>query len=321
MLHTLAKRHPVGFVISLFLITALHGGSALADVRHVEIEPSAARADTQRVHGPHLVAFDPDAKARHRLVVYLSGTNGVATEATPIVDALARDGYHVISLDYPNGVQAAQFRVSRDPGVFDRYRQALVRGGKINDAVTIGTSDSIEARLGAVLRHLATVNARDGFDQYATPKGIVWEKLVLVGHSQGAGHAAFLAHDHSVAKVLIIAGPQDYLTALERPAPWLGAASKTPRKLFRALLHREDEYDVKLQIAANRALAQPPKARVVNFAAETPVALPAPAILVSERPLDETQRAARTRDPKAAPAHVSLVQAPYAPVWLYLLAN
>ena len=97
--------------------------------------------------------------------------------------------------------------------------------------------------------------------------------------------------------------------------------SKTPHKLFRALLHRDDEFDVKLQIAANRALSKTPEARVVSFDSEPPTEVPAPAILVSERPLDDAQRAARTRDPTATPTHGSLDEAPHAPVWLYLLAH
>lgn len=284
-----------------------------AEVEHVELDPSALNPQASKVHGPHLALRDPSAPARHQLVVYLPGTNGSAAGATDILDALARAGYHALALDYLNTVAAAKFRESQDVHAFDRYRRALIHGGVVDETLTVAAESGIEARIVAAVRHLAAERGKEGWGEFGAKQGIAWDKLILIGHSQGAGHAAYLAHEHKVAKVLAVAGPQDYLTGLGRPAAWLSAASLTPRDRYRALLHREDEYDVKLQIAAHRSLLGPKAPEPVSFKQEPPTQAVAPAILVSERPLAAPEG--------SKPAHGSLRQLSYADVWLYLLAH
>jgi len=210
---------------------------------------------------------------------------------------------------------AAKFRGSNDVHAFDAYRRAIVRGGSVDETLTVAADSSIEARIVAALRHLAAARGSEGWGEFSSKQGVVWDKLILIGHSQGAGHAAYLAHEHKVAKVLAVAGPQDYLTELARPAAWLSAPSRTPHDRYRALLHVQDEYDVKLQIAANRALHGAKPAEPVRFDREPPTQKQAPQILVSERPLAPSNGAAQGQ------AHGSLKQLPYAEVWLYLLAH
>lgn len=300
-----------GWVALWALLTA---AGARADVSHIELDPSTLNAQAPAVHGPHLALHDAAAPSQHRLVIYLPGTNGNAAAAADILDALAHAGYHALALDYPNTVVAAKLRGSKDAHAFDAYRRAIVHGGVVDETLTVAAASSIEARIVAAVQHIAAQRGNEGWREFSAKQGVSWDKLILIGHSQGAGHAAFLAHEHKVAKVLTVAGPQDYLTELGRPAVWLSAASITPRERYRALLHREDEYDVKLQIAANRALLGPKPPEPVSFNAEPPTQSQAPAILVSERPLAADAAGAKH-------AHGSLRQPQYAAVWLYLLSH
>jgi hypothetical protein len=294
---------------------------ARADVEHVEVDSAALNVRAPQIHGPHVALRDADATSRHRLVVFLPGTNGTASDAVPTLDALAREGYHALTLDYPNSVLSAQFRPSKDPRAFDTYRRAVVHGGKVDATLTVAADSSIEGRLTSALRYLATEHRSEGWGEFSNGQGVAWDKLILAGLSQGAGHAAFLAHEHKVAKVLAVSGPQDYLTELKRPARWASASSATPRDRYRALLHRADEYDVNLQLAVNRALVGPHAPEPVSFTAELPTTSKAPPILVSERPLDASDQARRAQHPDAAVAHASLARPAYAAVWLYLIAH
>jgi predicted esterase len=54
----------------------------------------------------------------------------------------------------------------------------------------------------------------ESWAQYlATPDSIDWSNIIVGGHSQGAGHAAYLAKFNSVNRVLLFSGPNDYSTA------------------------------------------------------------------------------------------------------------
>ncbi|MET0389980.1 MAG: hypothetical protein ABW321_28665 [Polyangiales bacterium] len=309
--------------LGLGVCLLLWAAGARAEVAHSEVDPTAANPEAPKIHGPHLTSRDPAAQARHQLVVFLPGTNGLATDAAPLLDVLAHDGYHAVSLDYTNTVLAASLRPSKDRAAFDNYRRSIVFGGQATEQLTVAPASSIASRISDLLQHLAKLRAAEGWSEFYDTKGnqgVVWQKLLLIGHSQGAGHAAFLAQQRRVAKVLLIAGPQDFSTVYQQPAPWLSAPSRTPRERFHALLHRDDAYDVKVQIAANQALLGS-TAAPVYFSDGLKEQATAPGIVVSERPLDPNEGGSADKDDKGKHAHVTLARVGYAAVWRYLLSH
>lgn len=318
------KRRYMQLSACLFYLLAAASNRALAEVERAQVAASGLDDRATTVHGPHLISRDPAAHARHQLVVFLPGTGGIATEATEFTDPLARQGYHVIALDYPNEVTAAVFRPAQDPHAFDAYRHALVLGGSFehqHEVWRITHANCIEARIAALLQHLAAQHPEDGWRDFYGTDGVIWDHLVLAGHSQGSGHAAFIAQQHRLAKVLVIAGPQDYLTALAQPAGWLSGASLTPRDRFRVLLHHDDEYDSSLQLKAARALLARRRAKPVTITDAAPSTAVAPQLVMSRRPLTPEELTERARQPKAPVAHRSLMRASYQAVWLYLLEH
>lgn len=83
-----------------------------------------------------------------------------------------------------------------------------------------------------------------------------WSRVVIGGHSQGAGMAAFLAKRVAVARVALWSGPSDYLPAAHGFAPWLSAASATPPERWYAMVHR-DEAGARTLLAAYAVLGVP----------------------------------------------------------------
>ena len=70
-----------------------------------------------------------------------------------------------------------------------------------------------------------------------------WSKIILAGHSQGAGHAAYIAMmlPVPVRRVLMFSGPEDYDSTSAKPTadvtgrspvPWLTQSSTTPLSSF-----------------------------------------------------------------------------------------
>lgn len=107
-----------------------------------------------------------------------------------------------------------------------RYEDAIV-GGQYGATTTrptneplwqeIDARDSISGRLGMLLKHLDDEYPIEGWGDYffiestnsssiPTP---IFEKITFIGHSQGAGHAAYLARTRAVHGAVLLSGPQD----------------------------------------------------------------------------------------------------------------
>ena len=68
--------------------------------------------------------------------------------------------------------------------------------------------------------------------------------------------AAFLAKNHTVARVMLWSGPSDYVLATHSVAPWLSAPSATPSDRWYGVVHR-DETGVGVLLAAYKTLGIP----------------------------------------------------------------
>lgn len=66
----------------------------------------------------------------------------------------------------------------------------------------------------------------------------LWQRTIVVGHSQGAGHALLLSQQRPLAGAVMIAGPAD-ATAGE-PAPWTRQPFQTPSSRRLMLVHAQD---------------------------------------------------------------------------------
>ena len=77
-------------------------------------------------------------------------------------------------------------------------------------------------------------------DSTSTTFTPIYSKIVVAGHSQGAGMAALLSKSFSFHRVLLLAGPEDkdYFTKLD--APWIAKPSSTPLERVFGLVHTDD---------------------------------------------------------------------------------
>jgi len=90
-----------------------------------------------------------------------------------------------------------------------------------NDAefwAPVDPRDSISGRLGLLLAKLDMEYPTEGWSTYYSaatgsyPDSLPmpnWSKIAFMGHSQGAGHAAFLAQTKVIAGAVMVSGPQD----------------------------------------------------------------------------------------------------------------
>lgn len=234
-------------IAALLLLT----GTSLSQTQPtvLRVDPSQTDPAIQTVHGPHIALYDSQAAPRHRLLLFLSGTHGKAEGSLTLDTAFTHWGFHAISLDYEDNVVAVTCAHSPDIACFDHYRQAIVTGAPVSDKISVDPANSILNRFDKLLLYLVKHDPAGGWGEFLADGKPVWSRIVVAGHSQGSGHAAYIGKLFDVDRVLMFSGPQDYLDDLHQPAPWQALKSATPPDRFFAFLNLQDPFNVQHQIA------------------------------------------------------------------------
>ncbi len=215
-------------------------------------QPEQTDPSIKSAKGPHLTVFDDRFEPNGLLLVSLAGTNCDSAYMLAFDGVAAREGYTALALDYPNTVLTTDCDTSPEDDPHTRFRQEIVTGQSVSDLVEVDQSNSIENRLEAALRHQVQADL-ERFSPFLDEDGPVWERIVLAGHSQGAGHAAYLAKTHPVQAALMLAGPQD-----SDEASWLHQPSATTPDRFYSFLHCQDDFGSQHQLQLSRILRHQP---------------------------------------------------------------
>lgn len=222
-------------------------GPVTAEPRTTEVDPAVTGPNIVSARGPHRLISDSKATSNGLLLVTLGGTNSRPSDFVDFANLAASKGYKVASLDYPNSVISTKAREDGVPDGFTQFREEIVVGNPVSSIVEVDSANSIENRLTQLLRAAGPEYAE--FLEGDKPR---WNQIVAVGHSQGAGHAAYLGKRHPLRAVVMLAGPQD--TNEHGVSPWLSMPSETAPESFFALLHRLDYFDCSKQLEAVSAL-------------------------------------------------------------------
>ena len=190
------------------------------------------------------------------LLVFIGGSYSNPKHYARICKHAATIGLDVISLSYRNQVAAAPLGKQDDPLVFDHYRQEICFGNPVSVAVEVDELNPIKTRLEKLLTYLTQNHTEANWGQYLTASNTLqWDKIVFAGHSQGAGHAAYLGKKEKVKRVVMFSGPNDYSTYSQAPGNWLNKTGKTPIKDYYSLLHVNDNIvPFEHQVANTQAL-------------------------------------------------------------------
>ena len=173
----------------------------------------------------------------------MGGTNSSSsTDYNALRIHSANLGFDFINLSYPNDVAAASLANSSDSLVFNKYRQELCFGTPVSNDVAVDTLNSIYTRTLKLIQFLDQTYPTENWGQYlSTPNALDWSKIIVGGHSQGSGHAAYLAKQFLVDRVLLFSGPNDYSNTFSTSANWLRQAGNTSSTRHFAYLSLNDE--------------------------------------------------------------------------------
>lgn len=212
----------------------------------------------------------PDGTPRGQLAVLLAGTGAGPLALTYLGQRLSGAGFHVIGLRYPSSVGSYAACPSAGqpdwPECHRAYRAELAFGEGVDGPAgpqdhpltSVDAANSITNRLMRQLDHLRTLFPSEGWDGFQEATGtecdvvdptyggcaLDWSDMVLIGHSQGAGHALFLSKHHAVARVGLLAGSADVTAPSGGPqivAPWIAEGGfATPSSAIVSLVHTGD---------------------------------------------------------------------------------
>ncbi len=252
----LMVRLALGAVVSLVAILAsscqqpVTGGGSGTPSGSISIDPcatsSALSCDPFQVN----LAYLPQGTPRHQLAIVLNGAGAQPLAYTKLSSSLQAAGFAVAAVRYSSsaGTPAAcpDANAAADPDCHRAYRSEITFGANVADptghaydssSVAVSQASSLVNRTLRLVDYLASHYPSDGWSDYQARSGGVctsvdpvygvcdldWSKVVLVGHSLGAGEALYLSKFHPVARVAMLSGPFDENTVSGTitVAPWI----------------------------------------------------------------------------------------------------
>jgi hypothetical protein len=245
----------------------------------IPITPTSAEPSIDPTYNAVNEVGHPTGMAANLLYVFLPGTNGTPAGYKDILNEALAKGYHAIGLEYPNGEEVEQAcKGSGNPNCPGLVRYETITGlHPTKYGSVMGPPDSVVGRLTSLLSYLSSHYPNDGWRQYLSGGNINWSQVVVGGHSQGAGHAAFIGKLFLASGLCDFDSPADVDPAsttspYPAPAAWLSSANKTSPNLEYGFTNRADQIAVYPVVRrAWDSLPMPPANQLtVNVQASTP---------------------------------------------------
>jgi pimeloyl-ACP methyl ester carboxylesterase len=225
-------------VVSLIAVpVAAQSALVTYRVRPSDTDPSITRYDA-----PHYIVFDSTRPKTANLFVFMSGTGGSPGGMSDFLNVVAGQGYRVISLAYNDEPAVIQVCPrDPDPRCSEQVRQKRIFGDDATSRIDDTPAESIVNRLVKLLIKLDHDHPSEGWGQYLTGDSPNWERIVVSGHSQGAGMAAYMAQRKLVARVVLFSSPWDYYGRNREIAPWVRDGNGvTPRERWFGAVHEKE---------------------------------------------------------------------------------
>ncbi|MBC8044774.1 MAG: hypothetical protein IAF08_15155 [Rhizobacter sp.] len=211
------------------------------------VSPAATDAAIDTYPDSHYVYLNPDAAAQNKLVVFLPGAGGIPQNYELFVQTAGDMGYHAIGLMYPNptdvyNIGTSGCQESADADCFYKVRYETLTGADSSTLFVVTPANSILNRLKKLLMYLAAAYPAANWGQYLDATGNpVWTKIIMGGHSQGAGHSVFISKVYPVARVVMLAN-KDWNTITNQPAPWYALPNASASNNVYGFTHSQDEF-------------------------------------------------------------------------------
>lgn len=239
MRRTSLRRGPLLAAILLLAgVAPARGVECMAPtVEHV-VAPSTTDPAIGDPTADHYAYVRPSAPSRGELMVFFPGSCAPPFYYRWFLREAANGGYHAIGLSHPNCPEVnstcnAQSPI--DPDCQEKMRLERLEGVDASPLIDVAPADAIENRLVKLLGWLDAQFPGEEWGQFVDGGSPRWGKLVVSGHSQGAGHAANIGRLHVVARVVMF----DWLDFVPGigVAPWTTKPKATAVERYFGMYH------------------------------------------------------------------------------------
>jgi hypothetical protein len=191
-------------------------------------------------------AEPPGGASNGLLFVFLPGTGAGPPCCRDVLDEASAIGFHAIGLTYSNSVTVAT-RCASDLTCYGTVRRNTLDGSDSSSDSDVTPGDSVQQRLVALLDYLARAYPSGAWGDFVAGGSPRWSSIVIGGHSQGGGLAAFTATVDPVAGVVMFSSPEDATAgAVPHPAAWLSQTSLTPVARYAGFDSVSDPYHLRV---------------------------------------------------------------------------
>lgn len=175
----------------------------------------------------NFVYLNTSVSPKNLLLVHLPGSYGEPKRATLFGSLAANQGFHSIGLMYPNVPTVGSFCTNNsDLSCFEKVRREIIEGVDYSNEISIAFNEGIHNRIKKLITYLSANFPNENWEQYLDDNGeVVWEKIIVSGHSQGGGHAAVMAKYFPLKRALCFSSPKDWNNTIGNPPPWLSSSN------------------------------------------------------------------------------------------------
>jgi hypothetical protein len=211
-----------------------HGRVAAADRPHGNGRGPAGEFHRFRlgtVNGQRLEPNRDDFAARTNaagpLLLFLPATRARPADYQRFLGTALQDGYHVLGLDYWNLGKTLSGTCQADPHCYGTVQRNRFDGSRPSAYSAVQPSGSIVSRFRDAIAYLDDHDPGGGWGRFVQgDSDIAWRDIVVAGHSQGGGEAAYIAHIRAVQGALMFSSPVESLGA--EHAAWMDRPGRTP---------------------------------------------------------------------------------------------
>lgn len=252
---------------------ATMAATATPETTTYQVVPSTTDPRIQHDDFPDWVMFDRRASPAAPLVLFLPGTHGKPGNhgEMELMHLIVGSGYRLAWISFDNDISVSKVcPKSPDADCSFKFRRMRVDG--IGPApVTNPPAESVVSRLVHLLLALDKAHPGEGWGAYLVEGKPDWKRIVVSGHSTGAGMAAYIAKTREVARVVLFSSPWDDIHLADQPrrvAPWLAMPSATPMDRWHAEYNRRE--DTAARLAEAYAALKIPAANLHVFSLDLP---------------------------------------------------
>ncbi|MFZ7088687.1 BPSS1187 family protein [Curtobacterium sp. RRHDQ10] len=161
------------------------------------------------------------------LMLFLPATRAKPADYQLFLSTATAAGYHVLGLDYWNLGTTLSGTCETDPRCYTQVQRNRFDGSDPSRFSAVEPAGSITSRFRDAITHLTAADPAGGWSRFVKGDGdIDWSDIVVAGHSQGGGEAAYIAHIRPVLGALMFSSPVESDGTFH--AAWMDHPGVTP---------------------------------------------------------------------------------------------